>query len=367
MAISKGFTAAFGAAKNSPWSTGLKAYEAGKLGIKAYKAYKSTPAKVVKTKKVSREQQVVPTTEGISRSYHYLNKSRKIKKKKGVKGQIQKALMLDHPPTIYEQISPWSVINSLNQTQVVGTIGSSFIFDIQTVRSLMKGALASEGFGTNGSLANTGVKDFKFLCNDAKVITTFQNQSLTACEFDIYDLVYKKDCSLITGYYPQDLWTNGINAISVNGVNGITQPYCVPTTSREFNDKIQICKVTKVELGPGRGHEHVWNYISNKLIDTMDTELDPIKGGLTGIQMVVARGQLGDTIEGNTSVGNVGLTGVKIIGLQRIKFTGRLVSSVSRQYQTNSTLTPIALTVPVFSENEFGIGPIVNDTAGSFA
>lgn len=192
----------------------------------------------------------------------------------------------------------------------------------------------------NSSLIQTGQKSFKIMLEDFQLISNFTNQAPTSVEFEIYDLMCKATST--TYQDPKDLWEQGIDDINQGASSATTalQPFSVPTTSKAFNIAWKILNVTKVELAAGRTHEHKFVKKLNIPIDTQYSNTYSQIKGVTHNQLIVIRGGLGDS-NNNRTIGTVGFTAAKLICVNRMKYTGRMVSDNPRVYRQITSLNPL--------------------------
>jgi hypothetical protein len=163
----------------------------------------------------------------------------------------------------------------------------------------------------------------------------------TGVEIEIFDLVSK--VTSFASNSPDTDWTNGLVDMRIDaGVTAITFPYCVPTSSKNFNIGWNIVKRTKVELGMGRSHEHVFNFSPNRMIDTQYAEEYNNIRGVTYQCMVIVRGLLADDTPAFGPSANVSFTRAKVIYVSRAKFISRCVAVKPRNYVQVNTV-PISL------------------------
>lgn len=257
----------------------------------------------------------------------------------------REALKLFEPAT-YENDFTISVSNTAYNTQAIARMhvgysssGSTTISNLFT--KVQQGY--SGGTGVLPLYGNSSVQNsFKFEVNSMVQILTLSNESPGAVEFDIYDCVAKVTST--TYLAPEDAWTNGLvdeNNAGVACAN--TFIGATPFTSKLFNSTWKVVKRSKVELGSGRAHRHVFNFKPNRVVDSQYFDNFACVKGITTTTFVVARGMPVDS-SNTATIGTIGVSPVKLVGYVREKYVTRLVSVAPRTYYQSTNITTDALT-----------------------
>ena len=197
------------------------------------------------------------------------------------------------------------------------------------------------------------------LCS-AESIYTFTNCTVGSMELEIYDVVSKQNSfSLIL---PESSWANGYIGAgqSAPSVQSTTTPWCSPRESVEFNTMWIVKRKLKIELGPGRTHEHRSGATFNMLLDTDKTTLYQSLKGLTHGVLYVHKGQICDDVNTFT-IGDIGLSKTKLVCCSRTKVMLRQVPCLPRKsvvsFNNLSTVAAFATNENVVQE---GSGIITN-------
>lgn len=300
--------------------------------------------KVTKIRKLApygrkKELIVRPPPSGLSHSYS------SVKYKNSPIAKIYKALTNSCTVETFESGGVATTFNTQSVTQLSnvytgGSNDTSIIFN---------DAIAWLNIGTTTASSpslQTYQKSFKFELNNVISTTLFCNQSPSGIEIELLDCVAKLTKN--NGSTPYNDWHNGLIEIGAAS-NGELFPYSVPTTSKLFNINWNIVKRTKVELGPGRSHEHVFDFKPNRIVDTnYFVDYEQVKG-LTHATMIIVRGMLSDSSNTQT-VGTVGFSPAKLIWVRRKKYVTRVLSSNPRSYYAVNNLNSIPATLYEMSE-----------------
>nr|WAE42564.1 MAG: capsid protein [Cressdnaviricota sp.] len=331
---------------------------------KAYKSYKKVTRK---NKKSSKETIIRPPPSGVSHSYTTL-KYKPMKMMKGFRAITGSST--------YENLSTFG-FTSLSGRQGANVTHNGFNGtsggDMQTIviPQLQKGYNQSIYSGTESLVIpqfQTYQTSFKIILDSLINTSVFTNQSYAACQIEIYDLVSK----VTTGVYasPVSVWASGAGTSTPEGVyelagiqaasssmQGSNFPYAVPTTSKAFNMIWKIVRRTKIELGPGRCHEHVYVFKPGRIIDTeYFADFSQVKG-ITIASMAVVQGLPGDDNTAVNTIGNVNIAPAKIVGVLRTKYVTRSVSSSPRNYNNANSLSNSATVINFVQE---GSGAVQN-------
>jgi len=265
-------------------------------------------------------------------------------------------------------ISEKTVDSAISGTTVLGLINQQ---GVGLTGPLWEGAAVIDQFNnacdvftkTAGTGARIGIainqNDFKVFCGSWSHMLSLTNASSETCCVEVYDLVSK--VTNATMLDPETLWDNGLANTSGNSaVKTRLHPYEVPTSSPQFNNAWRILRKTKLEMGPGRSHEHEFVAILNRVYDTEKFQNFSMIKGVTCRTMFVVRGVAvddQDTTDVPTS-GIVNMSPSKIIYLINRNATIRVLPKNPRQRFVASYLATMAPNVPK-AYNE-GSGDITN-------
>lgn len=274
-----------------------------------------------------RSRRVTNGVSGLSHSISYVKSFRKT---------VPKTLSMISQPTVQDYYWALTFLSSFNQ-QGVAENGASLRG--AEINSLTNVALQKYNYlgVASGEALQAGQRSYKMFLQDSNLVSSFTNQAPTSVEFDIYDLVSKVTSTTYSS--PVDEWEGGIDDINQGSAASTNQnvPYASPFTSKRFNIAWKVVGKHTVELAAGRTHEHKFIKKINIPIDTeYSAKYQQIKG-VTTCQLIVIRGGLGDS-NNNRTGGTVGFTAAKLICMNRLKLTGRLVTDNPRIYSQVSTL-----------------------------
>lgn len=307
-----------------------------------------------KTKSHTSEQIVKPPPSGLSHSY-----AKMIYTKKPLVRREDKT----HEPTIYETINSGvylgfggkQAVNTGTVNFLYATAPNAFSVNLKGICNVALQYLNTTGTYVGNPAVQVNQQSMKFILDSNNTISEFTNQSLGSCELEIYDLVSR--VSTATFIDPAVIWQQGLVNEDVSVAAPVqTTIFNTPTSSKAFNLTWKICKRTKIELGPGRSHEHVWNFKPNVLIDTEHFNIFNQVKGLTTAQMIVQRGLLGDAVSG-FATGAVTTTESKLDFVVRNKTTIRPMSVFPRHYFQVNNLSSVLANLNIVQE---GSGAIVN-------
>lgn len=309
--------------------TTTKSYSKTKSKGNKRTTYSKTPGMFYGHKSHVHEQIIKPPPSGLSHSY-----AKMVYTKKPLVRREDKT----HEPTIYETINSGQYLG-LGGRQAINTGAVNFLYaiapnafsvNLKNICNVALQYLNSVGTYVGSPGLQVNQQSMKFILDSNNTISEFTNQSLGSCEIEIYDLVSRVSTAVYID--PATIWQQGLTNEDVSVVTPTaTTIFNTPTSSKAFNLTWKICKRTKVELGPGRSHEHVWNFKPNVLIDTEHFNIFNQVKGLTTAQMIVQRGLLGDTAVGFTS-GAVTTSESKIDFVVRNKTIIRPLSVFPRHY-----------------------------------
>lgn len=201
---------------------------------------------------------------------------------------------------------------------------------------------------TQNNNQQSSQSSYKFLLQDVTAITSYVNQENTGVEIEIYDCMSKVTREDFTT--PVDDWTAGlVDQKLAHAAATPYAPFAVPTTSKYFNINWNILKRSKVELGPGRSHEHVFKFSPQRIVDLEYAAKYNVIRGITCAQFIVVRGMLADG--GAADVTNIGFSTAKVDYLTRYKYTTRILSFYPRQsFQDLSGLPAAPQTQTIVNE-----------------
>jgi len=136
---------------------------------------------------------------------------------------------------------------------------------------------------------------------------------------DIYDCVSKITQPSLEA--PALTWANAIASETANTSGFAVGNYNQnPTQFKKFNIKWKVIKKTRVELGEGRTHKHVFQFKPNRFIDTAYGEEFQQIRGITVSQLLVIRG--GQAVR-DVGSGAVGIGSVRLMYEATAKYTVR--------------------------------------------
>lgn len=208
---------------------------------------------------------------------------------------------MTEPQTIHE--NDYNIIHS-NATgvQAVGYNVANIPAEFSALHIKALYEQASLSFITPNPILGTQAS-FKLYLDTVYTTTRFTNFTTTTASVDIYDLLCKNNV-VTAGNGPLDLWNSDLGLMKGVGAAPSTaynqQLGVVPTTSFLFNKYHRIVKRTKVELGPGQSHEHVFVHNAKRSYDLDGNNLSSalttldIKG-LTHYTMLVCNGIVVET------------------------------------------------------------------------
>lgn len=320
---------------------------------------KSTPGLIYGSYKSSHEQIVKPPPSGLSHSYASLiyNKKPIIKtEEKLLEPCVQKIVN----PIQYIASSGLQGVNinvNLSQNPYNTTLSPSL--DNQFSSALRY--LNTTGSYVGNPILQAGQRSMKFLVSSMTYSLMMSNMSLGSCEVEIYDLISKVSTASVL--LPNSQWTAGLVDEDVSALSPTINQYgSVPTSSKAFNLTWKIVKRTKVELGPGRSHEHLFTQKPNIIMDSEYLrQFNQIKG-ITSAMMIVQKGLIGDSVVGTTS-GVVTTTETKLDCILTTTTTVRAINSIPRHFISINNLTTGATVVNVVNEGSGGISNTVNTEA----
>jgi hypothetical protein len=300
------------------------------------------------------EEIVTAPASGLSHSY-----SKMIYKKKPLIRNQDKI----HEPTIYETINSGQYLG-FGGRQAVNTGSVNFLYapapnafsvNLKSICNVALQYLNTTGTYVGNPAIQANQQSMKFILDSNNTISEFTNQSLGSCELEIYDLVSRVSTAVYID--PTVIWQQGLVNEDVSIISPIqTTIFNTPTSSKAFNLTWKIVKRTKIELGPGRSHEHVWNFKPNVLIDSEHFNIFNQVKGLTTAQMIVQRGLLGDTVVGYMT-GAVTTTESKLDFVVRNKTIIRPMQVFPRHYYQVNNLSAGLGNLNIVQE---GSGLVVN-------
>lgn len=300
-------------------------------------------------------------TSGVSHSNATL-------KHKGVK--LAKALKILMPTVRYRDFFT-SNLNTLvsgtgyeSGVQCAGIIFSTFQGpDISNLVNIgLKNYSATTQQGPQIGAESNTQQSFKIFLSHVNCISSYTNAGSDCVILDIYDCIAKKDFSSGTYYDPLTDWNQGVIDTSLGGTTAVPSsgsglqaayniPFTTPSESKLFNMKWKIVQKTKVELGLGRAHDHVFEYTPNKILDTelFSANSSSSTGNfentklLTHYQFAVARSVFLDNTSSTTATGTVSLGPVKVlIGGTRM-YSFKLLGQQPTNMQYNGSMYSVAI------------------------
>jgi len=188
------------------------------------------------------------------------------------------------------------------------------------------------------------------------------NQAPSACELEFYILMCKATDNITTG--PAPMWENGIDTIAMGTTTNKTVPYCQPYVSKLFTKSYKTVFKKKVILLPGAIHTHTFKFNINRMIDTEYAYDNWRIRGITYVMMYVTRGMPADT-SATKAVGDITLTGTKVLLVQRNLCKTRLISAFPRNYTQSSTLD--ITNTNIYVPGEGGDQPVDAELDAEFA
>lgn len=191
----------------------------------------------------------------------------------------------------------------------------------------------------------TGIR---MLIERVRTECNFQNQAPSNCEVDIY-WVLAKD-SKLAGINADDLWQLDLDSQEGAGAASTTVPYTkVERHHTNFHRGFWILKKYTVHMTPGASHRSVFDFIPNRLVDMDYINSHEYIKGLTFECMAVVRGSLADASQ-NVSVGAIGLTKAKIIGVNSKKYYYRIGMQYAKKITQTNNLDTAATSLYVQGE-----------------
>lgn len=339
-----------------------------KSRIKNFKKVKS----VRKTfKRPHLEKIFRPPSSGVSHSTTSLNH-------KGLK--IAKSLKSLMPILRYRDFFTTGINTNVAATgfisgvQTVGNVLNTFVGpDITSLTNIgLKRYSGTTQVGPQLSGQSNTQQSFKILLSHVSTTSSFTNAGSDCVILDIYDCISKKDYTSTTYADPLTDWNQGVIDTTLGGTDYPTGaasgyryayniPFTTPAESVLFMMKWKIVKRTKVELGLGRAHEHVFEYSPNKIVDTelyaanssASTGNYQNTKGLTHYQFVVARSIFLDTVNSSTSVtGTTSLGPVKVLVGGTRSFSFKLLSDQPTNVAYNSNMFDTTVGSTQYTYNE---------------
>nr|WAE42551.1 MAG: capsid protein [Cressdnaviricota sp.] len=330
----------------------LKRGNSNKSRVTKAKRTKRNMKKSAKSKsgyKKKKEQIIKPPPSGLSHSYA-TNRNNKM----STVGLFDKLYQSSN----YELLNTCSIVGA-SSTQGVGTI--STILNGTDYKTIINKALTFYNLGNStaaSSQIQTNQKSFKTCLDKVISITELTNQSPGGVEIEIWDLVSK--ITSANYVFPDTAWGTGGQDQQIDGTTySDLYLFSVPTQSKYFNLTWRVVKRTKVELGTGRSHEHVFNHQVNRVVDSEYFAVNAMVKGITAAQLVIGRGQVSDSTNGLT-VGTISTGPVKIVGINRLKYTVRVGSSAPRQSYQVSNLPAITQGTTGQYFVQEGLGTVLN-------
>jgi len=239
-------------------------------------------------------------------------------------------------PSLYKGLSQTGITSEWNK-QGVQALGVSFGSKAQLQFLFDRTAKAITTTGYTGSSLVDNQASFKFYLDSVVSNYIFTNQAPTDCELEIYDCVSKITSSSYNS--PTYCWDLGINEADQDplATQTITFPKSIPTESKLFNITWKCVKKVTINISPGRSHDHTFVHKMNRLVDTSYMMNYNMVKGITNASFIVVRGALGDSNNNNT-VGSVGYTPAKVIGIHEQRFVTRILNEHPRIYGVGSGL-----------------------------
>lgn len=310
-----------------------------------------------KSRKHKREVIVRPPPTGISHS----TKIVKYKKPK-MKSHEWRALT---QPYVKETANTWSLTVPNGIQNLVGILDNFKTSDIQT---LFNEANAYLGTGASGGVFNVTIqnfqKSFKLYLDHVENMFQFTNQGFGAIEVELYDCISKVTSD--TYIAPGTAWGQGLTDEESSFTNTAFFPDTNPFLSKEFNLRWRVVRRTHVLLGPGRSHEHLFHHKVNRPVDTQYCSKFACIRGITSHTMIVARGQVADTVSstsGGPTVGSITIAPVKIVGIYRQKYQTRSLPMMPRIVRQINNIAGISTTTAAYAPQEgSGVAVDINQT-----
>ena len=306
-------------------------------GTRSYKpgmsvSYANVPKKQVTGSASYNKLQIIkPTTVGMSKSSDVT--VYKHKKKQNIPAVTK---LLFSPFTVESLTTTGSICGISTQNAFIATpynfSSNSGIGSPKSITYAMDKSLSyinAAGNTTSSAKITPGQQSFKFEVSSLNTTLLLQNQAQYQCDLDIYDLVSKVTDELL--YDPTLAWTQGLTNIGKGSSPNAGFLYSVPTTSKVFNTQWRVNKKTSVSLGAGTSHQHTWDFKPNVIIDSEYFNTNTVVKGLSHCVMVVLRSQLADDAN-SQSIGKIGTSRGKIIGICRVKTILRPINSIPRGY-----------------------------------
>lgn len=207
----------------------------------------------------------------------------------------------------------------------------------------------------NGPLVGGAATSQKLSLGSVFTETTLQNEGSGTAYVDIYDVVSK--VTTVSYLDPSTQWASGLADEVQNSTASVTCPHTLPTASKLFNVTWKILRRTQVEISPGRGHLHRFTFKPRRIIDYEYFNKFQQVRGITCVQFLVHRGQVGDTVGTMASVGTVTIAPAKVVGTVRQKYNVRACTSNQRYLETINNLSLAPANLYNFDE---GSGAVVD-------
>lgn len=271
------------------------------------------------------------------------------------RGKYRKGLKAITPPMTVEGLATGGVTTAgATGVQAIGYLAATYnTTEITANLNYGLNYLNASASTTSSPSYQTGQRSFKMGLDYAQYKSWFTNQEGQSLTLLIFDCVSKRD-GPSSSYDPTTLWQTGLTS-EVDGTGATNQtsaPGSMPTTSKTFNDYWKIAGLTKVELGPGRSHEHIFRHKLNRVFDTeiLASIANYVKG-ISCASFVVAYGVPTDS-SATSAVGTVSLSPVKLIWVTQFRHVSRALSSTPRGVFSTNTLS--AAITPHFVQEDSG-------------
>lgn len=188
------------------------------------------------------------------------------------------------------------------------------------------------------------------------------NQAPSSCEIEFYIVASKVTSPTLTG--PKVAWETGIDAQGMGTGMTQDQPYAQPFTSKTFTTAWRVVFKKKVILTPGAMHTHTFKFNVNRMIDTAYAVDYELIRGISYWGLWISRGVPADT-SATKAMGDITLTGTKVIVVQRTIMKSRMISAFPKTYLQSSALdtTNTSIYVPGLG----GDAPIDAEADAEFA
>lgn len=217
---------------------------------------------------------------------------------------------------------PWMIATMMSQTELANmwAQASSFYNIIAPANPVQ-------------SLNTTGFKSNKFNLKRINLVCEITNQSPALCNLEIYTCLSK--VTKPTYVSPQTDWTNGLVDEA-----GTTTPVLVtevgnkPWGSKQFNMNWKVVKKHTVHLQGGQPHKYQFDFKPKRYMDeAYSTAFNQIRGLTCGV-LVVAWGQIGDTVQ-NYTVGSITSVPCKLIASLNKTYYYNMNNVFPRAYHSN--------------------------------